>query len=118
LSALRLYPFRGSFLGDWRALLDLLLGAKKHQPAAVRAGREDERVVARERAHDLRSDEVLLALGREREACLPSPASAEVEREPVTRPAMRKIFGVDDASDDEIELLRALVPFHRYRLTH
>jgi hypothetical protein len=31
---------------------------------------------------------------------------------------MREIFGVDDASDDEIELLRALVPLHRYRLTH
>jgi hypothetical protein len=71
----------------------------------VGARRENERVVARERAHDLRADEVLFALRREREVGLAPPAPTEVEREPVTRTAMRKIFGVDDAADDEIKLL-------------
>jgi hypothetical protein len=115
-SALRPYPFRGSFLGDGRAFLDLLLGTKEHEPAAVRARCENERIVARKRAHDLGSDEVFLAVRREREIGLAATASAEVERKTITRTAMRKIFSVDDAADDEVELLQA-PSLHRYSLT-
>jgi hypothetical protein len=89
LSAVLLYPFRGNFLGDGRAFLDLLLRTKEHEPAAVRVCGENERVVARECAHDLRAYELLFAVGREREVRLPPPATAQIEREAVTGTAVR-----------------------------
>ncbi len=71
----------------------------------MRARGENERVVAGERAHDLRADELFLPLRREGEVRLSPPPPAEVEREAITRTAVRIVFSLDDAADDEIELL-------------
>jgi hypothetical protein len=89
---------------DDRAVLDVALGLKQHEPVRMRAGAEDEHLFAFEHAHDLASDELVGSRVRNGDGALAQPPPAEVECQQQRRPAGAcVVVGRDDASDRQLE---------------